>query len=579
MTAGFVINGSRTASVTVDGYWNLDGAGVIYKGSGMYVFFRQQVSATQQLQVEVMQTVCASFDVCVRAIAVQISDSTLVISAAGVTSQSTMLYINGSVTNVISTEALVLANGFMLERIDQTEYILTGTGDFELDVITGDGHLIVQISTVSSDNVYGLFKFTGYASVNHAATVAFFSSWQLNDVSTSIFSRATQSMWSTQKAVSFNNTTASAVDLRDITTTDHLTFELTFRLENTTATVLLSYATTEMFALAVSADGVLTMHHDVSVLHTGITVERGSWAMVAVVYKKSTHHLTVAYTSVTGKVVYRTFVFSIGDCESGGSLVLGGIQSSTGVAVARGFVGAVARLILWERWFTAVEVITHWNINIPRGELGLTHAWVMSEGLGGETLNIRGTSVLYLHPDCTWINYDIPASDVSVSVNTQVSFASEELGVAAREKCSRLFYHGALSTSCGSLTVAVAYYHAACLRTIATTKAVESSLNVVIPFASTCQIVKQLSIWPAKPLCNDFTGEQFPRWAGPDCNQRFMFGRVNACDAGYWGDTCQHRCPGSVTQPCHGHGVCTRTTGKCRCELNWNGTYVAKELN
>ncbi|KAI0243107.1 hypothetical protein LSAT2_008506 [Lamellibrachia satsuma] len=577
-TAGVGTSVVRTASVTVNGYWTLlDGAGIVYKGTGIYVFFRQQVSATQQLQVEVMQTVCASFDVCVRAIAVQISDSTLVISAAGVTSQSDVLYINGSVTNIISTEALVFAHGFMLERIDQTEYILRGTDGFELDVFIGDGHLIVQMSTASSGNVYGLLGFTGYTSINQTAIVAFFGSWQLNDISTSIFNRTTQTMWSTHKAVSFNNTTASMVDLRDITTTDHLTFELTFRLETTAATVLLSYTTNDMFTLAVNADGMLTIHHNVSVLHTGITVERGSWAMVAVVYKKSTHHLTVVYTSVTGKVVYRTFVFSIGDCESGGSLVLGGIQSSTGVAVARGFVGAVARLIMWERWFTAVEVITHWNINIPRGELGLTHAWVMSEGLGGETLDIRGASVLYLHPDCTWINYDVPASDVSVSVNTRVSFSTEVLEVAARDKCSRLFYHGALSTSCGSLTVAVAYYHSACLHTIATTQSVESSLNVVISFASTCQKVKQLSIWPAKSMCNDFTGEQFPRWIGADCNQRCIFGHVNAmhpdvctCDTGYWGDACDHPCPGSVTEPCHGHGVCTRI-GKCQCQLNWNG--------
>ena len=574
------MNGSRTASVTVNGYWTLlDGAGVTYKGTGIHMIFKQQVSATVELQVEVMQTVCASFDVCVRGIAVQMDESTLVISAAGVTSQSTMLYINGSVTNVVSTKALEFVHGFMLERIDQTQYILRGTDGFELNIITGDGHLIVQISTASSDNVYGLLGFKGNASIKQTAIVAFFVSWQL-DVSTSIFSRATQTMWSTQKAVSFSNTTASAVNLPDITMTDHLTFELTFRLENITATVLLSYTTTEMFALAVNADGILTIHHDASVLHTDITVERDLWALMAVVYKKSTHHLTVVYTSVSGKVEYRTFVFSIGDCASGGSLVLGGIQSSTGMAVARNFVGAVAQLRVWERWFTAVEVITHWNINIPRSESGLTHTWLMSEGLGGETLDIHSTSVLFLHPDCTWINYDIAVSDISGIVNTQVSFASEELGVAAHDKCSQLFYHGALSSSCGSLTVAVAYYHFACLQTIAATQSVDSSLSVVISFASNCQIVKQLSTWPAKQLCKDFNGDQFPHWVGPDCNQRCIFGHLNAkypdvctCDTGYWGDACDHPCPGSITEPCHGHGVCTKT-GKCQCQVNWNGKLI-----
>lgn len=581
MTAGVVTKGSRTAAVTVNGYWTmLDGAGVTYKGTGIYVLFGQQVSSTMRLQVEVMQAVCTLSDLCVRGIAVQMDESTLVISAAGVTSQSNTLYINGSVTNIVSTEAVVFPHGFMLERIDQTEYILRGTYGFELNVIGGDGHLIVQISTDRSDNIYGLVGFTGHASITQSAIVALFVDWQLADVSSSIFSRTTPRMWSTRKAISFSNTTASAVSVQDITTTDHVTFELTFRLENTTATVLLSYTTTEMFALAVTVEGILAVQHDESVLHTDITVERDLWAMVAVVYQMSTHHLTIVYTSGSGKAIYRAYVFSIGDCASGGSLVLGGIQSTTGFAVARDFVGAIARLVVWERWFTPLEVMAHWNIYIPRGEIGLTHAWLMSEGLGGETLDIHSTSVLYLHPDCTWINSDMPLSDVYVSFNTQVSFVSEELEVAANNKCSRLFYHGALSTSCGSLTVAAAYYHSACLHTIASTQSIESSLSVVTSFASTCQIVQQLPIWPAKTLCNDFPGAQFPRWVGQDCNQRCIFGHVTAihpdvctCDTGYWGDACQNRCPGSVTEPCNGHGVCSRT-GKCQCQLNWNGTLI-----
>ena len=580
-TAGVVMKGPRTASVTVNGHWTLlGGAGVIYKGTGIYVLFGQQLSTTSHLRVEVIQTTCASFGVCVRGIAVQVDESTLVVSAAGMTSQSTTLYVNGSVTNIVSTDAVVFALGFTLERIDQTEYVLRGSDGFELDVIASGSHLIVQISTKSSGNIFGLVEFTGHASITQRAIVAFFDNWQLTNVSNSTFHRATHEMWSTQKAITFNNTTASIVDVQDITTTDHVTFELTFKLEKTTATVLLSYTTTETFFLAVTVNGVLAIHHNDAVILTGITVERGLWAMVALVYKKSTHHLTVVYTDVAGKVLYQTVVFSIGDCASGGALVLGGIQSHTGVAVTRDFIGAVARLVVWERWFTPVEVITHWNTVISRGEFGLAHAWLMGEGLGEYTQDIRSTSVLYLHPDCTWINGDIPRSNVYVNVNKQVTFVSVELDVAAHKKCSELFYYGALSTSCGSLTVAVAYYHSACLRTIATTQSVESSMSVVISFASTCQIVLQLPVWPAKSLCNNFGDEQFPRWVGPECNQRCIFGQVTpshpdvcTCDTGYWGDACDRRCPGSVAEPCNGHGVCTGA-GKCQCLLNWNGTLI-----
>lgn len=42
------------------------------------------------------------------------------------------------------------------------------------------------------------------------------------------------------------------------------------------------------------------------------------------------------------------------------------------------------------------------------------------------------------------------------------------------------------------------------------------------------------------------------------------------CDAGTWGGACENSCPGGVSNPCGGNGVCG-LRGTCTCRAGWGG--------
>ena len=44
------------------------------------------------------------------------------------------------------------------------------------------------------------------------------------------------------------------------------------------------------------------------------------------------------------------------------------------------------------------------------------------------------------------------------------------------------------------------------------------------------------------------------------------------CRRGYWGSECQNICPGGTLHPCNDHGVCSQSSGECRCHDNWSGS-------
>ena len=61
---------------------------------------------------------------------------------------------------------------------------------------------------------------------------------------------------------------------------------------------------------------------------------------------------------------------------------------------------------------------------------------------------------------------------------------------------------------------------------------------------------------------------------GPACNETGLRCDTLACEAGYWGPTCQHRCPANAAGVCAGHGQCLSTVyseGLCTCDPGYTG--------
>ena len=149
----------------------------------------------------------------------------------------------------------------------------------------------------------------------------------------------------------------------------------------------------------------------------------------------------------------------------------------------------------------------------------------------------------------------------------------------AKSFCFELFYSSQISDFCyAGLKAELEFYYLVCLKDIATTGYLNTALTAVVTVSDHCQAVLNLTSWPAKPLCNRFPGSHFPLWIGHKCDVKCVFGTADpddrnlcVCSKGYWGNDCSHLCPGGPLHTCGGHGRCDRTTGKCKCEVNWAG--------
>ena len=591
----------RTAAVSVGGQWTLlDGAGIVYRDTGVFTFFRQP---STDLLVEVAQAQCASFGVCLRAIALSVDGHSVVISGnSGL--EPSVVYLDGRKTYVTSTAATAIAAGYHLFRTDVYQYKINGTDGFEVIVDIQEYNLDVHLSVVSCGDIgglvaapcnpsvapdcstlqcevasLGLVEYIARNPTTQQLKIAEYGSTYIVTYSTSLFYTALGQSWSLRKAFAFDNTTALSMSINNVSNGDLLTIEIVFRIDSVdSSAVLLSYTTAEeMFAIA-HTGGRIIIQHDTQTLETGVSIETGVWGMLSLGYRKSTLQVTLAYITSTGAVSYEKHTgFSLGSFRSWGTLVIGAQHGSTNMNL----IGAVDRVTIWDRAFSLEDVRYHWQTNIVFREPSVTYMWTMSEGSGRSTVDSQHAQRLYMHPQTTWANSDVVVSSTYPAETFPASptYVSVTALETARATCDSLYHDGVLSQLCGALTDATSYYYAACLRSVAATGEASSSLDSVLVFASTCQRALGLSEWPARTLCNAFPKRHFPVWIGTPCNIRCIFGHVDprapevcVCDTGYWGDDCSSECPGGATNMCSGHGKCS-TDGTCRCEEGWQGKH------
>ena len=595
----------RTAAVSVGGHWTLlDGTAMLFRNIGVFTFYKQ---SSVNLLIEVAQAQCASFDVCVRAVSVDVDGHTLVISGnSGL--DPAVVYLDGRKTSVTSTTPVTITAGYQLYRTDVYQYRINGTNGFEVtdrfEVIFDiqEYNLDVHLTTGTCNKIAGLVAapctppvtvdcstsqceiaslgLVEYIKRNPSTQqlqIADYGSTYRVTYSNSLLNGVLGENWSLRKAFVFDRTTALSMSLNNVSNDDLMTIEVIFRIDSIElSSVLLSYSTAgETFAVS-QVGGRVLIHHDSQTLESDISVDVGVWGMLALGYQKSTQQVTLVYISDPGTINYERHTgFSLGSFPSFGTLVLGAYHGSTDMNL----IGAVDRVTIWDRMFSLQDIRYHWQTNIVYGEPSVTYMWTMSEGSGRSTIDSQHATLLYMHPKTTWANSDVvmsqsypaetyPASPMYVSVT------AKEM---AKMTCESLYRDSILAQMCGKLNAITSYYYAACLRSVSATGVASNSLDSVLVYASTCQQVLDLPEWPARSLCNAFPKRHFPIWVGTQCDVRCIFGHVDprspetcVCDTGYWGTDCSSECPGGATNMCSGHGVCG-ADGTCRCEEGWQG--------
>ena len=107
----------------------------------------------------------------------------------------------------------------------------------------------------------------------------------------------------------------------------------------------------------------------------------------------------------------------------------------------------------------------------------------------------------------------------------------------------------------------------------------DRALDLTLTYSFLCETLPTITDFAARRLCNEFSGDaKFPRYIGSNCDISCENGYASeedgelcVCFEGFWGDSCQQKCPTSADGPCSGFGGCGQTTGSCSCPQNRDG--------
>lgn len=350
--------------------------------------------------------------------------------------------------------------------------------------------------------------------------------------------------------------------------------------------VILSYSKIKTLFVT-SAGGKFTIMFGNTTLYTNIKAEMNIWCQIVLVYTRSTSVLQFYYFSSDGLAQRIDFELKLiaAIFEPGGYLAVGGWLPSldgSGPYKATLFSGLIDQLRIWNHYFHPAVIQQIWKREVLVETNTLKHAWRFNQGQGTVAIDTIGKIDLKLpnnpwrYPE--WKNSDIVLKTSFYKERPLYHFYNKSIQKGAEEFCYKLFVVGSVQKTCKNLGEGfIMFYYRSCLRTIAIQNNLNAALEVVIDFSDYCQNVLGLKVWPAKPLCNDFTGRDFPTWFGAKCDHVCINGipnsqRVCICENGFWGEDCSKVCPGGAANPCNSHGDCNFMTGKCTCKANWQGT-------
>lgn len=221
-----------------------------------------------------------------------------------------------------------------------------------------------------------------------------------------------------------------------------------------------------------------------------------------------------------------------------------------------------------------------WNTNAYPSLPGLLHLWKIEQLQGNNSIDLVSGKKIYLplFNKPTWEFSDLPIPNKKLNEEFTVDISSNL--TLAEEFCTSVILSGPLYNNCVSLGPAAAgFYFRVCVSEVTLTNNISMALEAVIAFADYCEDVLDLNYWPARELCDLFSGISFPNWIGPKCNHSCVFGSpgmkngslVCVCEHGYWGATCDGLCPGGIWNVCSKNGICNTLNGTCTCDPRWRG--------
>lgn len=581
------------------------------------------ISLELSIHVQVRFVSCFELDSCINALAIRISSHTLVIHGPYTSEGSIVLWLDGTVIDIDIDPPSVNIHGFIFIRVSVGLYKFEHH-DLKL-YIRVDGrylNLRVKASEKLCNSSIGLlgscdedildvletYKPPTNCSeamhnnthiIQHPANInnSNVTSAKIKDLSTKVkvlecdslfvysYKEYTEHRGANAGYSLFFNGTAlvSTTVIYKAFLSNDITIDLMVNIQSNG--LIFSYGTERTLYLT-SIGGTFSIHYGAHIYRTNITVTLNVWTQLSLVYRRSTGKLQLYYFIANGIVrrVDLDISININLFEAGGHLALFGWfppLGQNGSPPPIICIGSVDQLRIWTRYFHPALIQQIYKREVLVQTDALAHAWRFNEGEGVVPMDTYGdvnfklTTTPWLVP--AWKFSDAVLKEPFFETQPKYDFKNESLQNESEMFCHRLIITGPLFTACGKLGKGLlTFYYRSCLQRIASSGQLNSSIEVIITLSDYCQTTLSLDIWPAKPLCNEFPGRDFPIWYGPECDHRCENGikvlpDVCTCHVGYWGSNCTEVCPGGAASPCHKHGQCNVQSGKCLCEINWKG--------
>ena len=383
-------------------------------------------------------------------------------------------------------------------------------------------------------------------------------------------------------ALYFDHTTVVSGEIYKAFVSTDITINIMFKTVR--YGVIVSYTATKTFFVT-NSGGAFVVYFGDNVYPTNIAAELTEWNQISLVFRKSSGVLQFYYFSSGGQLHRLDINIGFDIFVPGGIIAFAGWMPSldgSGIQPTEVFAGFIDEVRIWTRYFHPAFILQTWNRSVSVGSQDIAHTWKFNEGEGIVAVDkVTGMSLeLSFKPwkEPEWRYSDVVLQMPFYEQQQAFPFANKTFQVEAELFCNRTLLNGPLYSNCDSLGLGVAiFYFRSCLQRIASFNSLYVSLEVIIAYADYCQAVNNLTLWPAKPLCNEFPGRDFPIWFGKDCDRKCIFGKkidfeTCICHHGYWGSECASPCPGGAATPCNNNGMCDSATGKCECHANYNGT-------
>ncbi|KAK3755990.1 hypothetical protein QZH41_003343 [Actinostola sp. cb2023] len=371
--------------------------------------------------------------------------------------------------------------------------------------------------------------------------------------------------------------------LPDIFRGSHVTVELLFKTDSKNAGVLYCYS--YFTALAVYMENTIKVRQGSSVWDTQITPDLGKWNQITLVYYQPTGLLTLYFINAFGSITHLTSTVRSRLYVSQGSISIGqwvpGYIDWDVVSLA-GFVGYVDEVRVWNRDFSLSDVRSSWTANVQRRAPYLAILWKFNEGEGKLVRDVQSGIHLYIADvdnAPVWVYSTAPVVVLQVS---HVSISSgRALQIKSQVWCNTYIVKSSLGRTCNGLGQgSTDFYYRSCLQIIGSYDSIDVGVEVVVAFADACEVSLNLTLWPARQMCNTgiFKNSRLTDWIGSRCDHPCIYGYRSfgsvlkcQCDRAIWGNKCDGFCPGGPFNQCYGHGTCLSLTGTCTCTFRWRG--------